>query len=103
PHAVEKPSELFKLVDAVVICPPNKFHADLYIEALNHGVHVLCEKPMALTTEDKDVEIPKHLIIASRLSKGKHQILVKDYEEIENAEPLKHIDAATKIIMRGEE
>lgn len=55
-----------------------------------------------VTTEDKDVEIPKHLIIASRLSKGKYQILVKDYEEIENAEPLKHIDDATKIIMRGE-
>ncbi len=43
----------------------------------------------------------KHLIIASRLSKGKYQILVKDYAEIENAEPLKHIDDATKIIMRG--
>lgn len=52
-----------------------------------------------VTTEEKDVEIPKHLIIASRLSKGKYQILVKDYEEIENAEPLKHIDDATKIIM----
>ncbi|HHQ1818199.1 TPA: ATP-binding cassette domain-containing protein [Staphylococcus aureus] len=55
-----------------------------------------------VTTEDKDVEIPKHLIIASRLSKGKYQILVKDYAEIENAEPLKHIDDAKKIIMRGE-
>lgn len=55
-----------------------------------------------VTTEDKDVEIPKHLIIASRLLKGKYQILVKDYAEIENAEPLKHIDDATKIIMRGE-
>lgn len=55
-----------------------------------------------VTAEEKDVEIPKHLIIASRLSKGKYQILVKDYEEIENAEPLKHIDDATKIIMRGE-
>lgn len=55
-----------------------------------------------VTTEDKDVEIPKHLIIASRLSKGKYQILVKDYAEIENVEPLKHIDDATKIIMRGE-
>ena len=55
-----------------------------------------------VTTEDKDVEIPKYLIIASRLSKGKYQILVKDYAEIENAEPLKHIDDATKIIMRGE-
>ncbi len=41
-----------------------------------------------VTTGDKDVEITKHLIIASRLSKGKYQILVKDYAEIENAEPL---------------
>ncbi|HEA3994578.1 TPA: ABC transporter ATP-binding protein [Staphylococcus aureus] len=55
-----------------------------------------------VTTGDKVVEIPKHLIIASRLSKGKYQILVKDYAEFENAEPLKHIDDATKIIMRGE-
>ncbi|HGN7091773.1 TPA: ATP-binding cassette domain-containing protein [Staphylococcus aureus] len=55
-----------------------------------------------VTTGYKDVEIPKHLIIASRLSKGKYQILVKDYAEFENAEPLKHIDDATKIIMRGE-
>ncbi|NDR28777.1 ABC transporter ATP-binding protein [Staphylococcus aureus] len=55
-----------------------------------------------VTTGDKDVEIPKHLIIASRLSKGKYQILVKDYAEFENADPLKHIDDATKIIMRGE-
>lgn len=55
-----------------------------------------------VTTGDKDVEIPKHLIIASRLSKGKYQILVKDYAEFENAEPLKHIDDATKIIMRVE-
>ncbi|MRW06337.1 ABC transporter ATP-binding protein [Staphylococcus aureus] len=55
-----------------------------------------------VTTGDKDVEIPKHLIIASRLSKGKYQILVKDYAEIKNAEPLKHIDDATKIIMRSE-
>lgn len=55
-----------------------------------------------VTTEDKDVKIPDHLVIASRLSKGKYQILVKDYAEIENADPLKHIDDATKIIMRGE-
>ncbi|HFO1658916.1 TPA: ABC transporter ATP-binding protein [Staphylococcus aureus] len=55
-----------------------------------------------VTTGDKDVEIPKHLIIASRLSKGKYQILVKDYAEFENAEPLKHINDTTKIIMRGE-
>ncbi len=50
-----KPAERLKLVDVVSVnCNPNKFHADLSIEALNHGVHVLCEKPMAMTTEECD-------------------------------------------------
>ncbi|KTE93939.1 dehydrogenase, partial [Staphylococcus aureus] len=52
PHAVETPSELFKLVVAVVIWTPNKFQADLSIEALNHGDNVLREKPMAMTPEE---------------------------------------------------
>ncbi|CCG46893.1 oxidoreductase domain protein [Halobacillus halophilus DSM 2266] len=52
PHVFENYEDLFQKVDAVTICTPNKFHAEIAIAALNAGVHVLCEKPMAITTEE---------------------------------------------------
>lgn len=49
--------ELFAAVDAVTICTPNKFHAEISIAALEAGVHVLCEKPMAITAKECDLMI----------------------------------------------
>ena len=43
---------MFKEVDAVCICTPNKFHVEIAIAALAAGVNVICEKPMALTSEE---------------------------------------------------
>ena len=39
-------------LDAVSICVPNALHAPLTIAALNHGLHVLCEKPMAMSVAE---------------------------------------------------
>jgi predicted dehydrogenase len=39
-------------VDAVVNALPNHLHAPVTLEAIEAGVHVLCEKPLAIRSED---------------------------------------------------
>lgn len=39
-------------VDAVYVAVPNHLHRDFTVAAARHGVHVLCEKPMAVTEKD---------------------------------------------------
>jgi len=51
-------------IDAVYIGLPNHLHAEWSIRALQAGVHVLCEKPFAITLEQVDV-----MIAASRANK----------------------------------
>lgn len=38
-------------LDAVSVCTSNDSHAEIAVKALDHGLHVLCEKPMAVTLE----------------------------------------------------
>jgi predicted dehydrogenase len=40
-------AELGGTVDVVVVALPNGLHASVSCELLSHGIHVLCEKPMA--------------------------------------------------------
>lgn len=41
-------------LDIVDICTPPQVHCPLAVEALEHGCHILLEKPMALKTSDCD-------------------------------------------------
>lgn len=41
-----------KNIDVLSICTPNGLHAEHSIKALNAGIHVLCEKPMAISIRD---------------------------------------------------
>lgn len=40
-----------KEIDVVDICTPNHVHAEIAIAAAKAGKHILCEKPLALTTD----------------------------------------------------
>jgi predicted dehydrogenase len=44
-------------VDAVLITTPHAYHSEQTLAALEHGKHVLVEKPMAMTLEDADTII----------------------------------------------
>ena len=39
-------------VDAISICTPPNTHAEIAVHAFEHGVHVFCEKPMAIEVGD---------------------------------------------------
>jgi predicted dehydrogenase len=54
PHAYTDWREMLDQVslDAVVVCTPQNVHAEPTIAALERGLHVLVEKPMALTGAD---------------------------------------------------
>jgi predicted dehydrogenase len=51
-YSLEDLLEKEKDIQVAAICTPNGLHAQHAIRALNAGIHVLCEKPMALTSYD---------------------------------------------------
>lgn len=55
-HAFQDYRDLLQLkeVDAVLITVPNFLHAQVAIEAMKAGKHVLCEKPMAVNASEAE-------------------------------------------------
>lgn len=44
-------------IEVIHVCTPNSSHKDITVDALDTGKHVMCEKPMAKTTEDAQAMI----------------------------------------------
>lgn len=82
--------DMFSIVDAVVICTPNKFHKEITVAALNAGKHVLCEKPMAMSVMECQAMIDAANAANKTLSIGFH------YRQMKNSQ------AAKKVMDAGE-
>lgn len=55
-HAYENELDMLAddTIDVICVCTPSHCHADNAIRAMEHGKHVVLEKPMALTTAEAD-------------------------------------------------
>ena len=82
--------KMFGDIDAIVICTPNKFHSEIAVAALDSGIHVLCEKPMALSFSEC-----RRMIEASEKS-GKVLAIAYHYRF------MKEVQAAKKVMEAGE-
>jgi UDP-N-acetylglucosamine 3-dehydrogenase len=71
-------------LDAVFVCIPNVLHYDAVKGALEHDLHVFCEKPMGLKSDDAyelvKMSRKKNLVLAV----GYNRRLEKNYEEAAN-------------------
>ena len=70
PRAVAALSELDLLPDAAIVALPHCLHAPVSLELLRQGVHVLVEKPMALTAAECDAMIRAAAEAGVRLAVG---------------------------------
>ena len=61
PHYFTNFEEMYAsgLVDAIIIVTSNKTHYTMTIKALEAGLHVLCEKPLAMNVAEADAMVQK--------------------------------------------
>jgi predicted dehydrogenase len=77
----EQFDDCLEVVDAIYIALPNSMHAEYTIRAARAGVHVLCEKPMAVTVKEC-----QQMIAACRRAKVKLMIAYRLHFEALNLE-----------------
>jgi predicted dehydrogenase/nucleoside-diphosphate-sugar epimerase len=70
PQAAENVAELPELPEAAIVALPHYLHAPISIELLQRGIHVLVEKPMAVSTAQCDAMIRAAVNTDTRLAAG---------------------------------
>lgn len=68
-------------IEAVSVCTPNALHAPISIDALKAGKHVLCEKPMATSTEEAQAMIDAANQAGRKLMIGHNQRFVPSHQK----------------------
>jgi predicted dehydrogenase len=54
PEVTTNFQDVFGRVDAAIVAVPHYLHAPVAVDLMRHGIHILVEKPMALSTNDCD-------------------------------------------------
>lgn len=67
-------------IDAVSVCVANRAHAQVAIQALKAGKHVLCEKPMATTMADCEQMVAAAKAANKRLMIDQNQRFAKSHQ-----------------------
>jgi glucose-fructose oxidoreductase len=75
-------------IDAVYIAEPNSLHCDFTVRAANAGVHVLCEKPLAVTAQEC-----RRMIEACRRNRVKLMTAYRLHFERSNLEAIKVVQS----------
>jgi predicted dehydrogenase len=82
----EKYDQVLPLVDAVYLALPNHLHKEYAVGAAEAGVHVLCEKPMAVTEEECEA-----MIAAAEKSRIKLMVAYRLHFEKGNLEAIRTV------------
>lgn len=69
-------------IDTVYVAVPNHLHFEFSLQALQHGKHVICEKPFTITTKEATLLKEASLLHKSMIVEAVSTIYLQNYLEI---------------------
>lgn len=88
-------------IDVVCICTPSGFHMNLAVEAAELGMHIIVEKPIAMTLEDSErmlVAASENNVKLSVVHPNRFRPVVQELKKIVDSDKLGSISHANCII-----